>query len=149
MKMMRLRLLPGLMALLASALPVLAQLPMSLHTFTNAPDGSGPENLVLSNGVLYGATQNGGSNYNGTVFSVTTNGGSYAKIHDFGGESLDGAAPNEITVNGATLYGSTRFGGTNGYDSGTLFKMDLAGNNYSLLRSYTNSDGANPSGGLI
>jgi uncharacterized repeat protein (TIGR03803 family) len=43
-----------------------------LHTFSNGPDGVSPEaGLLLSNGVLYGTTSEGGTNNAGTIFSYT------------------------------------------------------------------------------
>jgi len=149
MKMMRLPMWPGFILLLFTVLSAPAQLPAILHTFTNTPDGSGPESLFLTNGVLYGATQNGGSTYNGIIFSVSTNGSGYTILHDFGGDPVDGSAPNDVIVAGATIYGTTRFGGTLGYNSGTIFKMGLSGNNYSILHVFTNTDGGNPLGGVI
>ncbi len=149
MKMMRLRLLPGFILLLFSVLSVPAQLPTVLHTFTNAPDGSGPESLTFTNGILYGATQNGGSNYDGIIFSISTNGSGYNIIHDFSGDPIDGSAPNDVAVSGATVYGTTRFGGTLNYNAGTIFKVGTNGGNFVVLHSFTNTDGANPVGGLI
>jgi uncharacterized repeat protein (TIGR03803 family) len=43
-----------------------------LHTFSNGPDGVSPEAaLLLSDGVLYGTTSEGGANNAGTIFSYS------------------------------------------------------------------------------
>lgn len=149
MKMTRLRLWPGFILLFLSVLSVAAQLPVALHTFTNSPDGSGPESLTLTNGILYGATQYGGTTYNGTIFSISTNGNGYNILREFSGDPIDGSAPNDVAVSGATVYGTTRFGGTLNYNAGTIYKVGADGNNFAVLRSFTNTDGANPLAGLI
>ena len=63
-----------------------------LHHFsTNAVDGMNPYSGLVqdSNGVLYGTTVLGGTNYNGfsygfgTIFSLNTNGGGFSLLHNF------------------------------------------------------------------
>ena len=67
----------------------------------------------------------------------------------------DGAIPNGgLVLLGNTLYGTTMYGGPNG--TGTIFKINTDGTGFQNLYDFspcigggTNSDGANPNGGLI
>jgi uncharacterized repeat protein (TIGR03803 family) len=150
MKKMCFRILLAFCLLLLNLLPALAQLQVPLHVFGGGPsDGSNPGSLVLSNGVLYGSTPNGGSTFDGTVFSVTTNGGTYSLVHNFSGDPTDGSGPNSVIVSGATIYGTTIFGGTLGFDQGSIFKVGADKSSFTTLRSFTNPpDGQFPEGGL-
>src|SRR6185436_15707500 len=68
----------------------------------------------------------------------------------------DGARPTgNLILAGSTLYGMAGDGGNSGY--GTLFKCNTNGTGFTSLYRftaipspyYTNSDGANPYGGLV
>ena len=68
----------------------------------------------------------------------------------------DGANPQAgLILSGGTLYGTALYGGTNG--NGTVFALNTNGSNFTTLHTftadpasyYTNSDGANPEGGLV
>src|SRR5438270_5737740 len=72
----------------------------------------------------------------------------------------DGAGPDtSLVLSGNTLYGTTYFAGTNGW--GTAFAVGTDGTGFTTLHSFSNgplqvnypdvlnSDGANPSGGLL
>jgi uncharacterized repeat protein (TIGR03803 family) len=148
-----------------------------LHSFTAGSDGATPlfGSLILdSKGVLYGATQYGGTssacggpsqpNGCGVVFKLTPSGKTYKEsiLHSFAGGN-DGAFPLSSLIadsNGA-LYGTTSqgggssnncpsFGGASG--CGTIFKIASAGTKYteSLLYAFKGgTDGAIPDGGLV
>ncbi|HTB84488.1 MAG TPA: choice-of-anchor tandem repeat GloVer-containing protein [Candidatus Sulfotelmatobacter sp.] len=144
-----------------------------LHQFTarNSPlytnsDGGNPYcQLVLSNNMLYGTTSDGGSGNSGTVFSINLINTNFTVLHDFTRTAedanfnltnSDGAdAHARLLLAGNTLYGTTTGGGTGG--SGTVFAIDLANTNFTVLHSFaepnfltlTNSDGVSPYGGLI
>jgi uncharacterized repeat protein (TIGR03803 family) len=71
-----------------------------------------------------------GSNY-GTVFSVSTTGGALTLLASFNG--TDGEGPNgSLTVSGATIYGTTEFGGGMG-NTGTVFSLPTGGGTPTLL----------------
>ena len=100
-----------------------------LYTFcsqTNCADGANPvAGLTDDNGVLYGATLNGGNTHNdGTVFSVDPGTGAETVVYTFCIRSncADGAGPQGtlLNVNGK-LYGTTLAGGSDGY--GTVFVL--------------------------
>jgi len=134
----------------------------TLHHFAGYPgEGSFPlAGLVLSGDTLYGTTSEGGTNANesGTIFAINTNGANFATLHNFNGTPGDGAQPVAgLFLSGSTLYGTTQAGGTNGY--GTIFAVSTNGTGFTNLYvfspaaysavSLTNSDGTEPSAGLI
>jgi uncharacterized repeat protein (TIGR03803 family) len=94
-----------------------------LYSFNGYPnDGNGPlAGLVYANGVLYGATNNGGPNNDGTVFEVTV-GGTESVLHSFNSSNGDGYYPEGglVFANGI-LYGTTVYGGK--YKDGTVFEL--------------------------
>ncbi|MFY9719955.1 MAG: choice-of-anchor tandem repeat GloVer-containing protein, partial [Candidatus Cybelea sp.] len=126
-----------------------------LHTF-DYYDGLFPvADLVAVKGVLYGTTEEGGSNNEGTVFSITPS-GTEKVLHSFGGSassgSPDGAEPvgGLIYVNGL-LYGTTASGGSHynstGTGYGTVFSISTSGNEH-VLFNFNVSDGGGPGGDL-
>jgi uncharacterized repeat protein (TIGR03803 family) len=132
-----------------------------LHSFTGGDDGDTPESrLVLSGSTLYGTTAGGGVNRGGTVFSINTSGMNFTPLYSFTGGN-DGGNPNTggLILSGGVLYGTTVGGGTN--NNGTVFKINTGNSSFTSLysfsataycpqeNSYTNSDGANPSSGLV
>ena len=119
-----------------------------LHNFVvDQNDGLAPwGSLVLANGVLFGMTQFGGISNNGTIFQINTDGTLYQKIHDFTGTN-DGAEPyGSLIVSGSTLYGMSRYGGTN--NVGAVFSIETSGTNFQLLHSFSSSELNTPFGDL-
>jgi uncharacterized repeat protein (TIGR03803 family) len=123
-----------------------------LHTFAGGgADGGNPEgSLTLLGSTLYGMTCNGGDNDSGTVFKIDTDGNNFSLLHEFAGGGSDGARPyhSNLIVSGSTLYGVTTYGGDN--NAGTIFQIDTAGNNFSLLHEFTAPTNQScPFGGLV
>lgn len=100
-------------------------------------DGAYPQAaLLLSGGMLYGTTENGGPNGSGTIFEVDTNDGShFAVLYSFSSltenavtfaqTNLDGANPySTLAQCGQMLYATTYDGGSAG--EGTIFALSLA-----------------------
>jgi len=135
----------------------------NLHSFENS-DGANPyAGLILSGNTLYGTTDDGGTFGRGNVFAVNINGTSFTNLHNF--NESDGWGPQAgLILSGNTLYGTTTWGGkpaiggNNG--NGTVFAINTDGTGFTNLYSFTatvgtqgnngtNSDGANPVGGLI
>ncbi len=125
-------------------------------------DGIGPEEVVLSDGTLFGAATDGGGNGLGTVFAVRPNGSPrFVNLHDFGPTFDLGSGPlAPVVVSGGVIYGTTRAGGTNGL--GTVFSLSTNGTGFTVLHSFglqlgtdpatggsTNSGGAFPRTALI
>ena len=140
----------------------------NLYSFTSATfgwnqDGAAPSSGVFVAGnILYGTTQDGGANGLGTVFALQTNGGGFTNLHNYSGGD-DGSGPAAgLVLSGDTLYGTTKDGGANG--NGSVFALKIDGTKLTNLYSFsalsnvyvnayesyaTNSDGAEPSAGLI
>ncbi len=125
-----------------------AQTFTTLYSFTNGNDGANPYGgLVLSDGILYGTTWQGGRLANGTVFSVNTNGARFTVLHSFTGGN-DGSSPYAaLILSGDFLYGTAVAGGAAG--NGTVFKVTTKGAGFTVLHSFTSGDGALPYGGLV
>lgn len=120
-----------------------------LKQFTNGTDGSHlAAGLVLSGSTLYGAAAGGGTNSNGTIFKIETNGTGFAVLKTFT-DTPDGRMPYQgLSLIDGKLFGTTYEGGANG--DGTVFKLNTDGNDYSVVKSFTNNlDGAVPHGRLV
>jgi len=121
----------------------------NIYNFTGGTDGANPGTfLVLSNNVLYGTAYHGGTNGQGTAFKINTDRSGFTVLHMFAGTNSSGAGPGDLLLSGGTLYGGTFYGGTS--NKGTIFKMDTAGNNFTVLKNFTGgSDGAGPNTTLV
>src|SRR5450631_768013 len=125
-----------------------------LYSFTGKADGDLPYGGLVRDGAgnLYGTTYYGGSSNAcasgcGVVFEVTP-AGIERILHNFTGDP-DGSCPfnGGLLLVGTNLYGVTGCGGT--YNSGTVFKVTLAGKE-TILYSFTGgTDGGGPDGALI
>jgi uncharacterized repeat protein (TIGR03803 family) len=115
--------------------------------WTNS-DGANPAAaLIVSNGVLYGTTPNGGTNGQGTVFALQTNGNGFANIYHFRNSS-DGSVPaGRLLLSGGTLYGTAQYSD----GAGTVFSLSTNGTGFVTLHDFSGSgtDGANPCAGLV
>lgn len=122
-----------------------------VHYF-DYPLGSGPVAVMLAdNNRLYGTTVMGGpgpSPGNGVIYSMNPDGSDYKVIHFFTG-GQDGAASFGQLVQGKDhkLYGAARYGGVG---RGTLFRIDLDGNNFEVLHKFHMYDtGRSPMSNLL
>jgi uncharacterized repeat protein (TIGR03803 family) len=117
----------------------------------NCTDGSSPVAVLVqaANGNLYGTTYGGGASDNGTVFKITPS-GKLTTLYSFCSQAncTDGQNPTADLIQAAngTLYGTTRYGGANGF--GTVFKMTLSGK-LTTLHSFNGTDGSYPDAGLV
>ncbi len=139
-----------LLAVVLSAAHLSAQTLTLLHPFANTPDGANPRSGVIWNSnMLYGTTYNGGTNSDGTIFRLSPDGLSYTNLKIFTGSPADGRNPNRgLLLVSNTFYGTTYYGGSNGY--GVVFKMNLDGSGYSLIKQFNKSpDAENPSCVLV
>jgi len=130
----------------------------SVTNFLINSEGANPySDLVLSGDIFYGTTSIGGLPGGGTLFAIHTDGSGFANLHSFIPTS-DGNGPYAgLVSSGSTLYGTANYGG--GSDNGTIFAINTDGTGFTNLHNFaasvgnppykTNSDGANPQGGLI
>jgi uncharacterized repeat protein (TIGR03803 family) len=126
-----------------------------LHNFSHNGDGTYPRANLISDtsGNLYGVTIGGGVYDDGTVFELTRGeDGAWAEkiLHSF--NATDGSDPSASLILDAAgnLYGTTFYGGS--YRSGVVFELISDGGGHwteKVLHSFSNTDGANPSAGLI
>jgi uncharacterized repeat protein (TIGR03803 family) len=114
----------------------------------NSTNGANPYGGLTqgTNGNLFGATEEGGSNGFGTLFQMTTAG---ALVTQFSFSSNNGAYPEAALTIGAdgNLYGTTSQGGTKG-GFGTFFHLSQSGG-FSNLFSFDYTNGSNPYGALV
>jgi uncharacterized repeat protein (TIGR03803 family) len=120
-----------------------------LYSFTGGADGQYPlAGLIDVKGVLYGTTDEGGSNRDGTVFAVDAATGAETVLHSFGGTG-DGSTPyaSLIDVKGK-LFGTTETGGASG--DGTVFSVAPKTGAETVVYSFLGgTDGREPFAGLI
>ena len=129
-----------------------------IYRFKGGRDGARPMAKLLNEyGAVYGTTSRGGKGCGsvgcGTVFSMSTQ-GVKTVIYLFQGGS-DGATPVASLIYArGVFYGTTEFGGGNNCSSttegcGTVFSVDMSGNERLLHRFTGGSDGGHPAAGLI
>ena len=109
-------------------------------------DGAYPEGgMIVSGSTLYGTAQYGGSAGVGTLFKMDVTGSGFGVLHSFAGGPGDGTYPSaDLTLGGATLFGTTWGGGS--ADAGTVFKVDTNGGGYTVLKGFAGPhfEGAKP-----
>nr|WP_294860407.1 choice-of-anchor tandem repeat GloVer-containing protein [uncultured Fluviicola sp.] len=112
-------------------------------------DGEQPTGSVISDGVyLYGLTGGYAAISYGTIFKVKKDGTDFSVLHTFASIPSDGEAPQgSLVSDGTYLYGMTRYGGTN--DNGVIFRIKPDGSDYTLLKIFSNTTGAQPWGDLM
>lgn len=129
-----------------------------LYDFMGGSDGSEPTqgtNVIFDQlGNIYGTTVSGGAYGQGTVYKLTRSGGGWVEsiLHDFGAAG-DGIEPLHSVVfdSSGNLYGTTSYGGANGY--GTVFQLVPSGSHWTenILVSFSlsGSAGGIPYAGLL
>lgn len=111
--------------------------PTTLINF-NFTDGEEPQSGLISDaaGNLFGTTAGGGASGLGTVFELARTGGGYAGaptvLANFAGANGSYPVGNLIADSNGDIFGTTYFGGANGYSAGsngdgTVFEVSGAG----------------------
>lgn len=110
----------------------------------HSPCGS----LVEDNqGILYGATEFGGSGY-GVLFKVNKDGTGYTILKTFNNNIPELVRPaNGIIISDNYLYGVCQFGGAR--NIGGVFRIKKDGSAYQVLYEFTGADGSNPTASPI
>lgn len=124
-----------------------------LHQFDSINDGYKAMGSLIrgSNGFLYGMTNEGGTNNNGTIYRLNPDGSDFLVLKHFS-KATDGGNPYGRLVEGIDkkLYGMTSSGtGGNISNSGAIFRMNLDGSDFEVLRFLSIVDGQAPFGSLI
>jgi len=118
----------------------------------DSSDGATPDHgtLVQNGNTLFGLTTFGGKYGNGTLFSIQTNGMHFTILQQFGKPGTnDGINPfGSLMLNGTTLYGTTRLGGSKG--KGSVFRINTDGTGYDRIWEFQPPpDAAKPIDNLI
>ena len=121
-----------------------------LYDFSGGTGGANPYgSLVAIGNVLYGLTEQGGTNGVGNIFSYNIGTSTYTNLYSF--TSATGELPyGSLTVDGSILYGMTFSGGTNG--DGVIFSFNPTGNVYNDLVNLDGTavpKGSNPQYGSL
>lgn len=109
-----------------------------LRSFDAFNDGAQPLGSLLdgSDGLLYGATTEGGTNQGGVLFRINRNGSGYQMLRQGGSQPMDARAPyagfTEVT---GTLF-TVSSSGTDGASGGTLLKINRDGTGYQILGAF-------------
>ena len=103
--------------------------------------------LAVSGNHLYGVTRTGGSAAGlGAIFEVDT-GGTWRLLGSFTGPNGSRPAGGLLWNTDGALYGTTEFGGTNGF--GVLFRMTAAAQPvHTVLWNFSDATGSQPAGSL-
>jgi len=111
---------------------------------TSSPYGSTPYgSLMLSGNTLYGMVYGGGIHDSGVIFSIDTSGTGYNNIHNFSGQTSNGAYPEgDLILSNGVLYGMTSQGGTQGY--GVVFSDSIC--SLAAITGFTPSSCTNTGG---
>jgi uncharacterized repeat protein (TIGR03803 family) len=119
-----------------------------LHVFTGGTDGGTPTaGLTWFSGLLYGATEVGGSAGYGAVFSMDPVTGSETVLYNADGGNGNGPSA-DLNVHGHQLFGTTFSGGQ--HNAGLVFEVDPANAAFRDVHDFGGSpDAAFPLGGLI
>lgn len=119
-----------------------------IHHFVEFSSGYIPAGGLTDggDGYLYG-TVNGGQGNSGGVFRIKPDGSSFTPLHTFTGP--DGRYPiGELLIENGVMYGMTNAGGL--YDEqGTLYKMNLNGSGFVVLKHFNDRIAANPITGVV
>ncbi|MGC2304019.1 choice-of-anchor tandem repeat GloVer-containing protein [Candidatus Binatus sp.] len=115
-------------------------------------NGATPDHgtLVQSNSSLFGLTTFGGKYGAGTLFTMHTDGSHFKILQSFGNPgSNDGINPyGSLLLNGTTLYGTTRLGGSKG--NGSVFQINTDGTGYDRIWEFQPApDAAKPIDNVI
>ena len=120
-----------------------------LHRFAPGTDGELPAAGLVRDAIgnFYGTTLLGGAFGNGTVFELSK-AGKERVLYSFTG-GADGSLPLSTLVRDAAgnLYGTTQLGGA--YGTGTVFKVDAAGNEQVMHSFVDGTDGWFPFAGVV
>jgi len=121
-----------------------------IHDYSDTLGSYSIGQFVRSGNKLYGATTSGGEHGSGNIYSIDLDGANMTSIHSF--DRQDDSAggyqiSNSLVLSGSYLYGMVQGGGD--VDQGGVFRLNVNGSGYSMIRSFSGStDGYSPYGSL-
>ena len=116
----------------------------------NGPDGQLPLGALAidANGNVFGTTAGGGANNDGTVFEVAHGATTITTVVSFNGSNGSGPEDGVVINASGNLYGTTEFGGANGY--GKVFELAHGSSTITQLASFTQViNGDNHASGVV
>ena len=123
----------------------------ALYAFSGQSDGNFPMAPLIqgTDGNFYGTTTGGGAYGYGTVFKLVVSGNSATLqvLHAFNGTDGNGPVAGLLKAADGNLYGTPSRGGAS--SDGVIFKVATAGEAFSILHSFSGSDGLLPVAPLI
>ncbi|MEO8763674.1 MAG: choice-of-anchor tandem repeat GloVer-containing protein [Ginsengibacter sp.] len=115
---------------------------LSNSTYTKLRDFDGPTGahpggslIQATDGKLYGLTFDGAGMDFGAVFSYDLSASTYTKLKEFATGRAGSISTGLVKATDGKIYGTTRYGGTNG--QGVLFSFDPSSSTYGELLSFT------------
>lgn len=121
-----------------------------IHEFGYGAYGRAPQYTTMASddSAFYGVTYDGGHVNAGLVYKVDKDDSDFSVLHEFLAGGDDGSDPRGIAYYDGYLYGLTYKGGDS--DIGTLYKIGVDGNNFTLLHEFAGTgDGAHGRGSVI
>src|SRR5256714_11444149 len=117
-----------------------------LHAFgpLSTTNGVSPWGGVIegNDGLLYGATREGGAELVGTIYSLTKDGGDFKMVFSFSTNGAAGRFPMNSVIQGkdGRIYGKTLSGGVG--DGATIFGVNTDGSDFRSLHSFEHNEAA-------
>ena len=108
--------------------------------------------LTVSGSIIYGSTNTGGTNGGGTIFKMNTDGSGFSTIYNFqttfAGSGLVHGPIGQLVLSGSTLFGTTTHSSYEWSGGGAIFKVNVNGTGYAILREFLigSGDGYAPGG---
>jgi uncharacterized repeat protein (TIGR03803 family) len=122
----------------------------TIFNFDGATTGRYPQGALTlgSDGQLYGTTRLGGGAPNaGTIFRLNPSNGTVTTLHTFNGANGAESVAELTEGDDGRLYGVTSMGGAS--NKGAVFSIQKSGAGFTLLKSFTGTNGRGPSGKLV
>ena len=112
-----------------------------IHSF-NETNGQFPYGALVNDGrKLFGVSRRGGIGY-GLIYSIEYDGSDFTKLHQFQWQR-EVTPDDDLLLKNGHLYGSTGKKGSGGDNTGVIFKINLDGSGYTVLREFeADEDGA-------